>query len=128
MYRISVEQHFDSAHFLRGYEGKCEALHGHRYQVKVTLETRDLNDIGLAFDFTRLKQELKDVIAAYDHRCLNDVPPFDKINPSAENIAEAIYRALKLKLEKDRGNLAQVEVWESPDSSAAYIPDIQTLI
>ena len=124
MYRISVKRHFDSAHFLRGYEGKCEALHGHRYQVKVTIEAPSLNDIGLAFDFTRLKGELGDIILKYDHHCLNDVPPFDNINPSAENIAEAIYRELKSKLEKERVVISQVEVKESPDSAATFIPDI----
>jgi 6-pyruvoyltetrahydropterin/6-carboxytetrahydropterin synthase len=123
MYRVSVTRHFDSAHFLRGYEGKCESLHGHRYQVKVTIEAAALNDIGLAFDFTTLKKELGDIILRYDHHCLNDLPPFDNVNPSAENIAETIYRELRLKLEKERLDISQVEVWESPDSSAAYIPE-----
>jgi 6-pyruvoyltetrahydropterin/6-carboxytetrahydropterin synthase len=123
MYRVSVTRHFDSAHFLRGYEGKCESLHGHRYQVKVTIEAAALNDIGLAFDFTTLKKELGDIILRYDHHCLNDVPPFDNVNPSAENIAETIYRELRRKLEKERLDISQVEVWESPDSSAAYIPE-----
>ena len=123
MYRVSVTRHFDSAHFLRGYEGKCESLHGHRYQVKVTIEAAALNDIGLAFDFTTLKKELGDIILRYDHHCLNDLPPFDNVNPSAENIAETIYRELRLKLEKERLDISQVEVWESPDSSATYIPE-----
>jgi len=123
MYRVSVTRHFDSAHFLRGYEGKCESLHGHRYQVKVTIEAAALNDIGLAFDFTTLKKELGDIILRYDHHCLNDLPPFDNVNPSAENIAETIYRELRLKLEKEQLDISQVEVWESPDSSAAYIPE-----
>ena len=123
MYRVSVTRHFDSAHFLRGYLGKCESLHGHRYQVKVTIEAAALNDIGLAFDFTTLKKELGDIILRYDHHCLNDVPPFDNVNPSAENIAETIYRELRLKLEKERLDISQVEVWESPDSSATYIPE-----
>jgi 6-pyruvoyltetrahydropterin/6-carboxytetrahydropterin synthase len=125
MYRVSVIRHFDSAHFLRGYEGKCESLHGHRYQVKVTIEAAALNDIGLAFDFTTLKKELGDIILRYDHHCLNDLPPFDNVNPSAENIAETIYRELRLKLEKERLDISQVEVWESPDSSATYIPETQ---
>ncbi len=125
MYRVSVTRHFDSAHFLRGYEGKCESLHGHRYQVKVTIEAAALNNIGLAFDFTTLKKELGDIILRYDHHCLNDLPPFDNVNPSAENIAETIYRELRLKLEKERLDISQVEVWESPDSSATYIPETQ---
>ena len=124
MYRVSVTRHFDSAHFLRGYEGKCEALHGHRYQVRLCVESESLNDIGLAFDFTALKKELDAVILKYDHHCLNDVPPFDVINPSAENIAETIYRELKLRMEKAPVDISEVEVWESPDSSATFIPDV----
>ncbi len=125
MYRVSVTRHFDSAHFLRGYQGKCEALHGHRYEVKITLEAPKLNTIGLAFDFTELKKELDDIITRYDHHCLNDVQPFDHINPSAENIAETICREIKLKLEKEPVIVSEVEVWESPDSSATYIPEPQ---
>lgn len=123
MYRVSVTRHFDSAHFLRGYEGKCEALHGHRYQVKLTVESDRLNDIGLAFDFTVLKKKLDAVIEKYDHHLLNDVPPFDTINPSAENIAKTIYKELKLKMELAKVDITEVEVWESPDSSATYVPD-----
>jgi 6-pyruvoyltetrahydropterin/6-carboxytetrahydropterin synthase len=123
MYRVSVTRHFDSAHFLRGYAGKCEALHGHRYQVRLAVESDRLNDIGLAFDFTILKKELDAVIEKYDHHLLNDVPPFDGINPSAENIAATIYKELKFRMEKAPVAISEVEVWESPDSSATYVPD-----
>jgi 6-pyruvoyltetrahydropterin/6-carboxytetrahydropterin synthase len=123
VYRLSVTRHFDSAHFLRGYEGKCEALHGHRYEVKLTITSPTLNDIGLVFDFTGLKKELDAVISKYDHHCLNEVSPYDNINPSAENIAETIYRELKLRMEKAPVVIQEIEVWESPDSSAIYRPD-----
>ena len=78
MYQISVEQHFDAAHFLRGYQGKCEALHGHRFRVVVKVRASRLDDIGIAYDFTELKQHLGDILSRFDHTCLNDVPPFDK--------------------------------------------------
>jgi 6-pyruvoyltetrahydropterin/6-carboxytetrahydropterin synthase len=123
MYLLSVTRHFDSAHFLRGYEGKCEALHGHRYEVKLTVTSPTRNDIGLVFDFAGLKKELDAVIAKYDHHCLNEVSPYDNINPSAENISETIYRELKLRMEKAPVVIQEIEVWESPDSSATYIPD-----
>jgi 6-pyruvoyltetrahydropterin/6-carboxytetrahydropterin synthase len=122
MFRVSVIRHFDAAHFLRGYAGKCEALHGHRYQVRLSVERGELDETGLAFDFTLLKKELDAVIEKYDHHCLNDVPPFDSINPSAENIARVIYRELVTKAEKTPGRIAEIEVWESPDSSATYTP------
>jgi len=123
MYQISVEQHFDAAHFLRGYQGKCEALHGHRFQVVVKVRASEVDDIGLAYDFTVLKQHLADILSGFDHTCLNDVPPFDKINPSSENIATTIYNALQPRLAGDPVSLSCVEVWESPQSGVAYSPD-----
>ena len=123
MFEISIEKEFDAAHFLRGYQGKCEALHGHRYKVVVTVKSNVLNDIGLAYDFTVLKQHLGDILSEFDHTCLNDVPPFDSINPSAENIAVTIYNNLKPKLEDSNVSLHHVRVWESPQSWVTYQPD-----
>ena len=123
MYQISVEQHFDAAHFLRGYRGKCEALHGHRYRVVVKIASSGVDDIGIAYDFMELKQHLVGVIARFDHACLNDVPPFDQINPSAENIAENIYKELQPKLAGAPVSITAIEVWESPQTGVTYTPD-----
>jgi len=123
MYQISVEQHFDAAHFLRGYQGKCEALHGHRFRVVVKITASEVDEVGLAYDFTVLKQQLGDILSSFDHTCLNDVPPFDKINPSSENIAATIYNELQPKLAGAPVSLLYVEVWESPQSGVAYSPD-----
>jgi len=123
MYQISVEQHFDAAHFLRGYQGKCEALHGHRFQVVAKVKSSVVNDIGIAYDFTKLKQYLGDILIRFDHTCLNNVPPFDKINPSSENIASTIYNELKPELVEAPVSISSVEVWESPQSGVAYSPD-----
>jgi 6-pyruvoyltetrahydropterin/6-carboxytetrahydropterin synthase len=123
MYQVSVEQHFDAAHFLRGYRGKCEALHGHRFRVVVRVKAAKVDDIGIAYDFVELKRQLGDIISRFDHTCLNDVPPFDKINPSSENIASTIYNELQPKLAGAPVSLACVEVWESPQSGVAYSPD-----
>jgi 6-pyruvoyltetrahydropterin/6-carboxytetrahydropterin synthase len=123
VYRISVEQHFDAAHALRGYRGKCEAVHGHRFRVVVRIEASGLDDIGLAYDFTDLKAHLADIISRFDHANLNDVPPFDEINPSSENIANTVYKELKSRLAGDKVSLAAVEVWESPQTGVSYSPD-----
>jgi 6-pyruvoyltetrahydropterin/6-carboxytetrahydropterin synthase len=122
MYEITVEQHIDAAHYLRGYQGKCENVHGHRYTIKVKLSAAKLNDIGLAYDFTDLKRYLNEILARYDHTCLNDVPPFDKINPSAENIAATIYNELKGKL-GGGVTLTAVEAWETPEQGVIYRPE-----
>ena len=123
MYQVSVEQHFDAAHFLRGYRGKCEAMHGHRFRVVVRIKSSGIDSIGIAYDFTDLKHHLGDIIARFDHTSLNDVPPFDKINPSSENIATTIYNKLKPKLAGAPVSLVSVEVWESPHQGVAYSPD-----
>ena len=123
MYQVSVEQHFDAAHFLRGYQGKCEALHGHRFQAVVKVSATEVNNIGMAYDFAELKGYLRDILARFDHTCLNNVPPFDKINPSSENIASTIYDELKPRLARAPVSLTCVEVWESPQTGVTYSPD-----
>ena len=123
MYTIAIEQHFDAAHFLRGYQGKCEALHGHRYKVVARITASKLDDIGMAYDFTLLKQHLGDIMSRFDHTCLNDVPPFDEINPSSENIAVTVYNELKPKLAGEPVTIASIEVWETPQSWVSYTPD-----
>ena len=123
MYQISVEQHFDAAHFLRGYQGKCEALHGHRFLVVIKITASGVDDIGLAYDFAVLKQHIADILSGFDHTCLNETPPFDKINPSSENIASTIYNKLQPKLAGAPVSLSQVEVWESPQTGVIYSPD-----
>jgi len=79
MYQISVRQHFDAAHFLRGYKGKCESMHGHRFEVVVTIEAKELNDIGIAYDFLELKKKLNEILDKFDHTSLNDMAIFANI-------------------------------------------------
>jgi len=123
MYEISVEMDFDAAHYLRGYEGKCESLHGHRFKVNATVKTSKLDDTGMGYDFTRLKKLLGETLAKFDHTCLNDLTAFKKINPSSENIATVIYAELKRKLKGAPVALSTVTVWESPTSRVTYQPD-----
>lgn len=119
MYEVSVREHFDAAHYLRGYQGKCENVHGHRYEVVVTVRAGRLDDIGLACDFAVVKRHLRDALARFDHVCLNDVQPFDTMNPSSENIATTVYEELR-----SRGlSVSSVRVYESPDTYVTYTPD-----
>ena len=121
MYRVHVRDHFDAAHYLRGYGGRCESLHGHRWEVVLAVERKDLDEIDLAYDFTEVKRLLREVVLArLDHHCLNDVPPFDEINASTENLARVIHGWMAQALEKAPVRLAYVEVYESPDSWVRY--------
>ena len=123
MYKVSIERHFDAAHYLREYEGKCENLHGHRYKVVANLKTDVLDEIGLAFDFTVLKKSIDEILERFDHTCLNDIDPFTSINPSSENIASTICSELQQRLDKQTAEIESIEVWESPDAWITYFPD-----
>lgn len=122
MYQLFVEEHFDAAHYLPNYHGKCEKLHGHRFKVVARLEATELDESGMAYDFVQLKQHLREILARFDHNCLNEVPPLDKIGPSSENIAAIIYDALQSRFSGPSVKLLNVEVWESPTSGVVYNP------
>ena len=122
MYNLFVEEHFDAAHQLREYHGKCENLHGHRFKVVVRLEATKLDNNGLAYDFALIKSYLREVLARFDHAFLNDMPPFDKIEPTCENISATLYSELQPHFSQTPAKLVCVEVWESPTSGVAYSP------
>src|SRR6202158_5896589 len=100
MFQVSVEETFSAGHALRGYKGMCENPHGHNYRVRVTLEGQQLDSIGLLYDFTHVKRALREVSGALDHQFLNDLAPFDAINPSAENLAKFFHEQTSQQLEQ----------------------------
>jgi 6-pyruvoyltetrahydropterin/6-carboxytetrahydropterin synthase len=121
MYMVSVSAHYDSAHFLRNYRGKCENLHGHRYVVEVALAAEELDERGLAFDFVDVKRHLRELADRLDHQNLNDVPPFTDIESSAENQARYFYDELKRRLPPEMAAaLVYTRVWETPTQWAQY--------
>ncbi len=121
MYTVSVQAHYDSAHFLRHYEGKCEKLHGHRYVVEAALATEQLDEAGIAFDFVIVKRELRALADHLDHENINELPPFDEINPSAENQARWFWDQLKERIPADMADaLLYIRVWETPNQWAQY--------
>jgi 6-pyruvoyltetrahydropterin/6-carboxytetrahydropterin synthase len=124
MYEISVDETFAAAHNLRGYKGKCEDLHGHNYKVRVTVAGPELDSVGLLYDFVHLKQVIQGVIRSLDHKYLNELSPFDVLNPSAENIARHIYDESVKQLAKTQNGagIASITVWETETSAATYRP------
>jgi 6-pyruvoyltetrahydropterin/6-carboxytetrahydropterin synthase len=124
MYEVSVDETFAAAHNLRNYKGKCENLHGHNYKVRVTLAGKELDAAGLLYDFVHLKQVVQGVIRSLDHKYLNELPPFDVLNPSAENIARFVYEqtAKQLPANANGTGVASITVWESDVTSATYRP------
>ena len=121
MFVVSVQAHYDSAHFLRRYHGKCERLHGHRYVVEVALFKDDVDETGIAFDFVDVKRELRELADSLDHQNINDLEPFTEIEPSAENQARWFHDELKRRLPAEMAAaLLYVRVWETPNQYAQY--------
>ena len=117
MYEVRVTARFSAAHNIRNYDGKCESLHGHSWKVEVCIKGTTLNRLGFVHDFRTVKDELKEILSRFDHNYINEVAPFDKINPTAENLASYIFSEMKKKVPE----LAEVSVWESEDARAVFI-------
>jgi len=121
MFVVTVQAHYDSAHFLRHYQGKCERMHGHRYVVEVALATEQLDAAGISFDFVDVKRELRLLAEYLDHQNLNELPPFDTIEPSAEEQARWFHGELRRRLPAAMAaGLVYVKVWETPTQFALY--------
>jgi 6-pyruvoyltetrahydropterin/6-carboxytetrahydropterin synthase len=120
-YELTVKGHFDAAHHLYGYPGECRNLHGHTWDVEVTVGSDVLDEIGIVYDFKSLKSDLSQVLDSYDHVLINEVPPFDEISPTAENLARVICERLAQTVDP-RVRVLEVVVWESPVAKLVYRP------
>jgi len=126
MFQVVVREHFDAAHFLRDYQGKCAQLHGHRWDVEISVEGTQLDQVGMLIDFGDIKKAVACSLDKLDHQLLNEVEGFkiEQMNPTAENLAFFLFWELKNSLNlSDRHKLSWVKVYESPDSWAIYRED-----
>ncbi len=123
MYEVEIITGFCGAHRLREYKGKCERLHGHNYRVLVTARASSPGPGGMVVDFGDLKEAANKVVQRLDHTYLNDVKPFDEIEPSAENIAAFLFKEICRSLEGRGDILYSVSVFESDTSRATFIRD-----
>ena len=121
MYDVTVVEHFCAAHYLRGYGGKCENMHGHNYKVEFTINGPDLDEVGMLYDFALIRKELQVLLDEWDHKILNDVEPFGEINPTAENIAREVCLNLATKLNLKPEWTIRCDVWETDRSKGSYI-------
>jgi 6-pyruvoyltetrahydropterin/6-carboxytetrahydropterin synthase len=119
IYTLTIKEHFDAAHALVGYPGQCANLHGHTWDVEVSVRGTELDEVGIVYDFKDLKNNLWGILEQYDHAYLNEVPPFDAINATAENLARVIYEQLAETL-PEGVELVEVAVWESPIAKLTY--------
>ena len=122
MYDLTIEREFSAAHRLRGYQGQCAHLHGHNYRVQVTVRGDKLDEVGMTLDFSDLGDICEAVLSDLDHANLNEVPPFDEMNPTSENLARYVYEQIAARLPA-QVRMRAVTVYESPRSWVTWSED-----
>ena len=119
-YRMKIVTDFAAAHSLRDYPGVCSRLHGHNWKVEVNVIASSLDHVGMGLDFGDIKAATRELIGTLDHRNLNDIPPFDKINPTAENIAAYMYQQLSKAINDERVRVDAITIWETERACVTY--------
>ncbi len=122
MYTISKDFTFAAAHAIRGHTRGCQNLHGHNYRVRLQLCAEELDELGMVLDFADLKELMREILEPFDHRVINEIPPFDRRNTTAELLSEHVYREVARRLQGDRVWVGRVEVWENESSCATFEP------
>lgn len=123
MHTVFKDFQFAAAHAIRGHTRGCENLHGHNYRVRVHVAAEELDELGMVLDFADLKEVVQEVLGPFDHRVINDIPPFDRRNTTAELLAEFVYQEVGRRLAAtERVRVARVEVWENETACAVYEP------
>jgi len=123
VFTVAKDFRFAAAHQIPGHQGGCQNLHGHSYRVRVHVRARTLDRLGMVVDFADLKRVMEEVIGPFDHRFLNEVPPFDSRNTTAELLAQHVFDQVAARLDDDRVRVVRVEVWESDSACAVYERD-----
>lgn len=137
MYSLTIEQSFDSAHFLSGYVGKCGNIHGHRWKVILEVQSMELRtdtqQRGMCVDFAELKKDLKKEIEILDHTLIIEKGSLKQktleileeegfllvqmeFRPTAENFSKYFYEIMS-----DKGyDVSVVHIYETPNNCASY--------
>ena len=119
-YNLKILADFASAHTLRNYPGDCSRMHGHNWKVEVEVKATALNEHDMGMDFKTIKTATRELAKTLDHRYLNEIPPFDTINPTAENIAKYFYQNLSETLNNDIAQIYGVTLWETDLACVRY--------
>jgi 6-pyruvoyltetrahydropterin/6-carboxytetrahydropterin synthase len=124
MHTIFKDFTFSAAHAIRGHTRGCENLHGHNYRVRVHLAAERLDELGMVLDFADVKAMMQEILGPFDHRVINDIPPFDERNTTAELFSLYVYDEVERHLggrgDAGRVRVARVEVWENDTACAIY--------
>lgn len=120
MFEVAKEIMISSTHRVREHKGGCENIHGHNWKIQVFVQAKELNEMGMVVDFKVLKNEMNNIIMPLDHKDINEIKPFDVINPTSENLSKYIFDEMSKKLNDERMRVSKVVVFETDSSKATY--------
>ncbi len=120
LYTLTTSTDFSASHIIPGHPGKCARLHGHNWKVEVTLVAKELDHLGMAIDFQHVKDAAKQTIEKVDHYHLNDLPFFENIIPTAENVAKWLFNEIGPVINRENVKLQSVTLWETDRSRVCY--------
>jgi 6-pyruvoyltetrahydropterin/6-carboxytetrahydropterin synthase len=121
-WEISVETFVAARHQIRGVSGDGGRVHEHKWRVRAVVTAHELDRTGWVLDFNVVDAALARVLAPYAGRFLNDVPPFQDVNPTRENVARVVAQQLAAQLDDGRARVHRVEVSED-GHLASYVVD-----
>ena len=119
MYKLTSLSSLSAAHYLRDYKGTCQRIHGHNWKIEITIESDRMNGLGMVMDFKEIKELTWQAVGRFDHQVFNDIAPFDKLNPTAENISKHFYQEIA-KLLPEGIKLSNVKLWETEKYCIEY--------
>ena len=125
MYELKIITQMAAAHQLKEFSGKCENLHGHNWKIEICVTGRDLGPNGILMDFKLIKDAAHKVVQELDHTFLNQLKPFQDMNPSSENIARLVFKSLSQKIDNEQVKVSRVTAWESDSACASYMEPLQ---
>jgi 6-pyruvoyltetrahydropterin/6-carboxytetrahydropterin synthase len=119
MFEIGIIEEFEAVLSLKGDFGLATRLHGHAYKVQVVVHGDTLNETGVLYDISRLRDSLREILSHLHYQNLNELEEFRELNPTVENVCKYIYNRMALAIGGEVGGL-KVTVWESPTAFASY--------
>jgi 6-pyruvoyltetrahydropterin/6-carboxytetrahydropterin synthase len=119
MFELIVKGHFDAAHHLKSYQGKCNREHGHTWNVEVCVRTNRLSSGNIAIDFHVLEDIVDKAISPLDHNQLNEALKMD--DPTAEILAQFLFERIHFDIGGPVVDVHSVTVWESPKHGVKYM-------
>jgi 6-pyruvoyltetrahydropterin/6-carboxytetrahydropterin synthase len=119
-YILHVITTFNAARTLRDYQGPCANIHGHNFKVQADVKTPPPDEKGMVIDFYEIKALLERITKSWDHQFLNEISPFDVLNPTNENLAKFCFDTLTKNLNHPIARVQSITVWENEEAGVTY--------